>query len=97
MPRLPNGLWANVNTYTRPTMYIDAGQVQLWEVNRLATGADPTATTTSSSRMLSSGSAYLRNTVNGGTLYQTPGIDNKGLYDWTSLNAVPSIFACRTG
>lgn len=86
----PNGLYVNTNTYTRPTMYISGGQVQLWEVNRLATTADPNSATTSNARMISSGSAYMRGTVNSGTLYNVPGIHDKSLYDWTSVNAVPT-------
>lgn len=86
----PNGLYVNTTTYTRPSMFIDNGQVQLWEVNRLSTGANPNANITSNVRMISSGSAYMRGTVNGGTLYTTPGVSNKALYDWTSVNATPT-------
>ncbi len=86
----PAGLYTNSTTYTRPTMFIDNGQVQLWEVNRLGTTANPNATTTSNVRQISSGSAYMRSTVNGGVFYQVPGITNKALYDWTSVNAVPT-------
>ena len=85
---LPAGLFANSTTYTRPSMFIDGGAVQLWEINRLGTTANPNAATASNVRLLASGSAYLRGTVNGGTLYQIPGINNKALYDWTSQNAV---------
>lgn len=88
--KLPAGLYVNSTTYTRPSMYIDNGQVQYWEVNRLSTGANPNANITSNARMISSGSAYMRGTVNGGTLYTTPGISNKALYDWTSVNATPT-------
>ena len=87
---LPEGLYANANTYTRPNMYIDNGQVQFWEVNRLATGANPNAATTSNQRLLASGSDYMRAIVNGGILYQVPGISNQSLYDWESVNAVPT-------
>ncbi|HVU34517.1 MAG TPA: TonB-dependent receptor plug domain-containing protein [Opitutaceae bacterium] len=85
----PMGLYANTNTYTRPSMFIDGGQVQLWEVNRIGTSSIPSSNLTSNVRRLSSGSAYMRGTVNAGTLYQVPGISNKALYDWTSMNAVP--------
>jgi len=86
---LPTGLYAFTNAYTRPTMYIDAGQVQLWEINRLNLAANPNLTTTSQNRMISSGSDIMRGTVNGGFLYNTPGVSNKALYDWTSVNAAP--------
>lgn len=87
---LPNGLFANSTIYTRPSMYIDGGQVQLWEVNRLATSSNPNASTNSNARMLLSGSALMRATVNGGVLYNVPGVSNKALYDWTSINATPT-------
>jgi outer membrane receptor protein involved in Fe transport len=84
----PAGLFANTTTYTRPSMFIDNGAVQLWEINRLGTTANPNLATASNVRLIGSGSAYLRNTVNGGVLYQVPGVTDKGLYDWTKLNAV---------
>lgn len=86
----PAGLYVNTTTYTRPSMYIDGGQVQLWEVNRLGTTNNPNSATTSNVRNLSSGSIYMRGLVNSNTLYTTPGITNKSLYDWTSINAVPT-------
>lgn len=86
----PLGLYSNTTTYTRPSMFIDNGAVQLWEINRLGTTANPNSATTSNARLLSSGSAYLRSTVNGGVLYQVPGITDKSLYDWTEINAVPT-------
>ncbi len=86
---LPAGLFSNTTNYTRPSMYIDGGQVQLWETSRFASTANPNGSTTSNVRLLSgSGSAYLRSNVNGGVLYQIPGINNKALYDWTKYNAV---------
>jgi outer membrane receptor protein involved in Fe transport len=87
---LPNGLYANSNTYTRPNMYIDGGQVRLWEINRLGTTNNPNSATTSNVRNIASGSAYMRGTVNAATLYQVPGINNRALYDWTSVNASPT-------
>ena len=86
----PSGLYVNGTTYTRPTMYIDGGQVQLWEINRLGTTNNPNSATTSNVRNLASGSIYMRGLVNANTLYTTPGISNKALYDWSSLNAVPT-------
>ena len=86
----PNGLFANSTTYTRPSMFIANGAVQLWEINRLGTTANPNGTTTSNSRLEASGSAYMRGTVNAATLYQIPGINNKALYDWSKINAVPT-------
>ncbi len=88
--KLPNGLYANTTMYTRPSMYIDGGQVQLWEINRLATTANPNASTTSNARMLQAGSAYMRGTVNAATLYTVPGVSNQALYDWSSINATPT-------
>jgi outer membrane receptor protein involved in Fe transport len=86
---LPPGLYSNNTNYTRPSMYLDGGQVQLWEINRLGTSTNPNAGTTSNVRTISgSGSAYTRADVNGGVLYQTPGISNQALYDWTKFNAV---------
>lgn len=85
---LPKGLYVNSTTYTRPSMYIDNGAVQYWSVNRRGTSANPNASTTSNIRMISSGSAYMRGTVNAATLYQVPGISNKALYDWENVNAV---------
>jgi len=86
---LPIGLYANSTNYTRPSMYIDGGQVQLWEINRADSTSNPNAATTSNQRMMAgSGSLIQRADVNAGTLYQVPGISNKALYDWTSINAV---------
>ena len=86
---LPKGLYANSNTYTRPTMFIDGGQVQLWQINRLNTAVNPSAATTSQVRLLSSGTDIMRGVTNSGFLYNTVGISNKSLYDWTSVNAAP--------
>ncbi len=85
---LPNGLFVNATTYTRPSMYLDNGQVQFWSINRLGMNANPNAGTTSNVRMLASGSAYQRGTVNAGTLYQVPGVSDQSIYDWTKINAV---------
>ena len=85
---LPAGLYSNSTTYTRPSMFIDNGQVQLWEVNRLGTTNNPNGTTTSNVRLVGSGSGIMRGTVNGGILYQVPGLTDKSLYDWTKENAV---------
>jgi hypothetical protein len=62
--------------------------MQLWEINRITTGSNPNAGTGTDQRLMASGSAYMRGLVNGGNLYQVPGINNKALYDWTSINAV---------
>ncbi len=86
----PAGLYVNTTTYTRPSFFIDGGQVQLWEINRLGTSNNPNNSTASNVRLLASGSAYMRGLVNSNTLYTTPGITNKSLYDWTSINAVPT-------
>lgn len=87
----PAGLFVNTTAYTRPSMYIDGGQVQLWEVNRLSTsGNNPNANIGGNPRLISSGSAYMRGTVNAGILYTVPGVSNQALYDWTSVNAVPT-------
>jgi outer membrane receptor protein involved in Fe transport len=86
---LPVGLYANATNYTRPSMYIDGGQVQLWEINRAASTTNPNAATTSNQRMMAgSGSLIQRGDINAATLYQIPGINNKALYDWTKINAV---------
>jgi hypothetical protein len=87
---LPAGLYVSNTTYTRPSMFIDQGQVQLWEVNRLGTTNNPNSATTSNVRLLSSGTAIMRGNVNGGVLYQAPGVSDQSLYDWTEINAVPT-------
>jgi outer membrane receptor protein involved in Fe transport len=86
---LPGGLFANSTVYTRPTMYIDGGKVQLWQINRLNTVANPNATTTSTNRIITTGTDIMRGIKNGGFLYNTVGVSNKALYDWTSLNSAP--------
>jgi outer membrane receptor protein involved in Fe transport len=86
---LPAGLFENTTNFTRPSMYIDGGQVQLWEVNRLAnTNAN---TQTGNQYMLQgSGSLIQRGDVNpGGVAYNLIGISNKALYNWSNTNAVP--------
>ena len=87
---LPPGLYANTTTYTRPSMFIDGGQVTIWEVNRLNTSSNNPNVQNSNSRLEASGTAILRGDINGGTLYNAVGINNKSLYDWTSINAVPT-------
>ena len=86
---LPIGLFANSTNYTRPSMYISNGQVELWEVNRLGTSNNPNAGSNSSVRMLQgSGSLIQRGDVNSGILYNIPGVNNKAIYDWTKYNTV---------
>ena len=86
---LPAGLLFNSTNMTRPSMYIDGGQVQLWEINRLA-GANANTQTSNEYLLQGSGNAFARGNVNpGGVAYQVPGINNKALYDWTKINAVP--------
>ncbi len=86
---LPIGIYANATNYTRPSMYIDGGTMQLWEINRAASTTNPNAATTSNQRMMAgSGNLIQRGNVNAATLYQVPGISNKALYDWSAINAV---------
>lgn len=85
---LPLGLFANTTNYTRPSMYIDGGQVALWEINRENTSTNPNNPSTNARMIQGSGSQIMRGITNGGILYQVPGINNKALYDWTKINAV---------
>ena len=68
-----------------PTMYIDQGTVKLWTLNRLSTTANPNSF---NSPIMTRESGTLIQRLRSTTmpLFTTPGINNRSLYDWTSVN-----------
>ncbi len=94
---LPIGLLSNgTGFYNRPSIYVDGGAVQFWSVNR--TGSVPTTgifagiptpdNPNTNLRFLESGTDLQRQRSALYPLYVTPGITDRSLYDWTSLNFV---------
>jgi outer membrane receptor for ferric coprogen and ferric-rhodotorulic acid len=71
---------------TYPSWYIDNGQVQLYQINRMpaATGTGPN-NVSGTQYLLQNGSYYVRN-QSIYPLYQPLGITDKSIYDWTSIN-----------
>jgi hypothetical protein len=72
---------------TYPSWYIDNGQIQLYEINDMpaATGTGPTSANAAGLHLLQSQTFYGRYSTLY-PLYVTQGINNKALYDWTSVN-----------
>jgi outer membrane receptor protein involved in Fe transport len=72
---------------TYPSWYIDNGQIQLYEINDMpaATGTGPTSVNSAGLHLLQSQTFYGRYSTQY-PLYVTQGINNKALYDWTSVN-----------
>ena len=72
---------------TYPSWYIDNGQIQLYEINDMpaATGTGPTSVNAAGLHLLQSQTFYGRYSTLY-PLYVTQGINNKALYDWTSVN-----------
>jgi outer membrane receptor protein involved in Fe transport len=76
---------------TYPSWYIENGQIQLYEINAMptATGTGPTsvdATTANPGKHLLYSTTYYSRNSTAFPLYVTPGITNRWLYDWTSIN-----------
>lgn len=84
--RLPLGLAGDNTLYTRPSMFIDQGELQLWTVNRLAT-VNPNVPN-SNVRRLNSSTDIFRFRGNEFPLFVAPGISDRSLYDYTSVNFV---------
>ena len=85
---LPPGLISQgTGFYNRPGFFIDRNGPQLYTVNRTSTTANPSGANTNT-RYLESSTDILR--LRGTTLplFTTPGINQPGLYDWTSINYV---------
>ncbi len=96
---LPYGILptdANFTTY--PSMYIQNGRIQLYEINAMptATGTGPTSVNSTGLHLLTSGTFYNRFTTQY-PLYVTKGITNKGLYDWTSVNVTAPNYGTTKG
>ena len=76
-------------------MFIDNGVMKLWTVPRLTTTANPNSFN-ASTRLLSSGTLIQRRdgTL---TLFVTPGITDRSLYDWESQNFVATNWRKENG
>ncbi|MDO8541951.1 MAG: TonB-dependent receptor plug domain-containing protein, partial [Opitutaceae bacterium] len=86
---LPPGLQGSGTTfYVRPGFYIAPDRPPFYTVNRAATTQADPGQANSNIRYLESATDILR--LRGSTmpLFTTPGINNKSLYDWTSVNYV---------
>jgi hypothetical protein len=91
--QLPLGLISQgTGFYNRPSMFIDDGGVAFWSVNRTTSGANANSPNTNV-RFLESGTDIMR--LRGSTmpLFTTPGITDKSLYDWESINYVAPNYA----
>jgi outer membrane receptor protein involved in Fe transport len=86
MGRLPLGLESGGTLYTRPSMFIDNGSLQLWTPNRLGT-ANPNSPNSNVRNLLSS-STISRFRGSDYPLYVAPGISDSSLYDYGSINFV---------
>ena len=89
-----------VTTY--PSMYIQNGQIQLYEINAMptATGTGPTSVDATTAlpglHLLTSSTFYNKNTA-AYPLYVTKGITNKSIYDWTSVNITAPNYGNQKG
>jgi outer membrane receptor protein involved in Fe transport len=72
---------------SRPSWYIDNGEVKLYMVNRTSTTALPN-NVGGTGRLLLNGTALARDSATNTTmpLYTVPGTTDKGYYDWSSIN-----------
>ena len=95
---LPGTIAPSDSAFTSyPSWYIDGGQIQLYEINDMpaATGTGPTSVNTAAAHLLQSQTFYQRYSTQY-PLYVTQGINNKALYDWTSVNiAAPNYGATK--
>ena len=98
---LPLGLLAQgTGFYNRPSIYVDNGAVQFWSVNRTgslpANGIPTPDNPNQNIRFLESGNDLQRLRGTLFPLYVAPGITDRSLYDWTSVNFVaPNYFKNR--
>lgn len=82
---LPNGLVTQFTSFwNRPSQFIDGGRVQLYTVNRSA--LPPTGTAIASPGQANSEIRFAQIGQNLPPLYIQPGISDRSLYDWESIN-----------
>jgi outer membrane receptor protein involved in Fe transport len=81
---LPRGLGLDTTQYTRPSMYIDNGQVTLWTPNRLSSTSNPNTPNTDI-RIMTTYTDYVKDRFTY-SLFVTPGVSDKSLYDWENIN-----------
>lgn len=88
---LPLGLWAQGNNfYQRTPLFVESdGSVTYWGVNRTGNlaGTPTPRRWTTDLRLLQSGTNLRRNKTNY-PLFFEPGVSDKSLYDWSSINYV---------
>ena len=83
----PRGLDVAQTGFTgRPSWYIDNGNVELYMINRMpnASGNGP-QNLSGTNMLLQNTTDYLRNSGDY-PLFTTPGVNDRSLYDWTSVN-----------
>ncbi|MBE7539374.1 MAG: TonB-dependent receptor plug domain-containing protein [Opitutaceae bacterium] len=89
--KLPLGLWAQGNGfYQRTPLFVEPdGSITYWGVNRTGNlaGAPTPRRWTTDLRMLQSGTDLRRDKTNF-PLFFEPGVSDKSLYDWSSINYV---------
>lgn len=85
--KLPHTLSYETGLASRPSWYIDNGEVQLYMVNRTSTTALPNNIGGKEFLVLN-GTELTWDSANGTTrpLYVTPGTTDKAYYDWSSVN-----------
>ena len=86
--QLPGTISPSDSTFTgTQSLYIDHGQIQLFEINDMpaATGTGPTSVNTAAAHLLQS-TTYFGRYATANPLSLTQGINNKALYDWSSIN-----------
>jgi TonB-dependent Receptor Plug Domain len=96
---LPYGIAATDTSFTTyPSMYIENGKIQLYEINQLptATGTGPTSVNASGLHLLTSGTYYTKFSTQF-PLYVTKGITDKSIYDWTSINITAPNYGTTKG
>ncbi|MCX6954954.1 MAG: TonB-dependent receptor plug domain-containing protein [Verrucomicrobia bacterium] len=97
---LPYGIAATDTGFTgRPSWYIDQGAVQLYTINRMpdttAAGNGP-QNINGTGRLLQNGNFYTKFSANY-PLYTPKGINDRSLYDWTSINMMSPNYATVKG
>ena len=83
---LPYGLQGSAGLYTRGVLYVEPdGGVDYWSVGRTGNAATP-LTRNQNTRLLQSGTQLGRIRALQYPLFFEPGVSDKALYDWSSVN-----------
>jgi hypothetical protein len=82
---LPAGLGLDTTQYSRPSMYIDNGQVQLWTPNRNSTNGNP-SNTGGAARIIGTYTDIIRSRSTLYPLFVQPSVSNQNIYNWEDIN-----------